>query len=61
MAQQIKNPHAVQETKETQLDPWARKILLRRGWLRTPVFMPEKFPDRGAGWTTVQSVAKSQT
>ena len=28
--------------QETGFDPWVRKILWRREWLPTPVFLPEK-------------------
>ena len=42
-------------------DPWARKIPWRREWLPTPVFLPEKFHDRGDWWAIAHGVAKSQT
>ena len=39
MAQSVKNPPAVQDTG---LDHWIGKIIWRREWLSTPVFLPEK-------------------
>ena len=42
MAQQVKNPPAMQETQETWSSPWLGKIPWRREWLPTPVFVPEK-------------------
>ena len=42
MAQRVRNPPAIQETRETQVgslsgeDPWRRK------WQPTPVFLPGK-------------------
>ena len=40
---------------------WVRKILWRRKWQPTPVFLMKNPMDRGASWTTVCWVAKSQT
>ena len=40
MAQQVKNPPAMQETQEPRLDPWVGKIPWRRAWQPTPVFLP---------------------
>ena len=39
MVQWVKNPPAMQET---QFDAWVRKILWRRAWQPTPVFLPGK-------------------
>ena len=39
VAQTVKNPPAVQETG---FDPWVEKILWRRKWQPTPVFLPGK-------------------
>ena len=38
-----RNLLAMQETKETLFSSWVWKILLRRKWQPTPVFLPEKF------------------
>ena len=40
VAQMAKNPPAMQETR---FNPWVRKILWRREWLPTPVFLPGEF------------------
>ena len=42
MAQQVKNPPAVQETQDMVFDPWVRKMPWRRKWQPTPVFLPGK-------------------
>ena len=43
-------------------DPWVGKVPWRRAWQPTPVFLPgESHGQRGAWWTTVHGVAKSQT
>ena len=44
-----------------KFDPWVGKILWRRKWLHTPVFLPGESRDRGAWMATVHGVAKSQT
>ena len=36
----VKNPPA---TQEARFDPWVGKILWRREWLLTPVFLPGEF------------------
>jgi len=36
----VKNPPAMQEAR---FDPWVGKILWRREWLLTPVFLPGEF------------------
>ena len=43
--------------------PWVGKILWRRAWQSTLVFLPENPMDRGAWWATgsFHGVAKSQT
>ena len=61
MAQQVKNPHAMQETRRGGFDPWVRKIPWRRKWQPIAVFLPENPMDRGAWQATIQRVAKSQT
>ena len=40
VAQTVKNPPAVQETG---FDPWVEKILWRKEWLPTLVFLPGEF------------------
>ena len=42
-------------------DPWVGKILWRRKWQNTLVFLPENSMDRGAWWATVHGIPKSQT
>ena len=39
-AQWVKNLPAMQETQETWVNPWVRKIPWRRKWQPTPVFLP---------------------
>ena len=36
----VKNLHAIQDT---QFNPWLGKILWRKEWLPTPVFLPGEF------------------
>ena len=38
----VKNPPAIQETWRHGFDPWDRKILWRRKWQPTLVFLPGK-------------------
>ena len=40
MAQQVKNPPAMQETKRPGFNPWVRKSPRSRKWQPTPVFLP---------------------
>ena len=42
-----------------RFNPWVGKILWRKEWLPTPVFLPGE--NRGAWRATVHRVAKSQT
>ena len=42
-------------------DPWVRKILWRRKWQPTPVFLLDNSMDRGAWGTTAHGVPKSWT
>ena len=39
----IKNTPAKARVKRHRFDPWVRKILWRRKWQSTPVFLPGKF------------------
>ena len=39
-------------------DPWVGKVSWRRKWQPTPVFLPEKSLERGAGQAIVHRVAK---
>ena len=41
IAQWVKNLPAVQETQDMRFDSWLEKILWRRTWQPTPVFLPE--------------------
>ena len=50
MANQVKNPPAVQETQRHGFDSRVRKIPWRRKWQPTPVFLPGKsHGQRGQG------------
>ena len=42
-------------------DPLLRKILQRRSWQFTPVFLSWNPMDKGAWWATVHGVTQSQT
>ena len=42
-------------------NPWVGKIPWRKGWLPTPVFLPETSMDRGTWWATVHGVTESDT
>ena len=42
-------------------DPWVRKILWRRAWQPTPVFLPEESHGQRSLWATVHGVTKSRT
>ena len=56
----VKNPPAnAGNEKRHGFDPWVGKILWRRAWKTTPVFLPGEFP--GAWWATVHSFANSWT
>ena len=56
---EVKNPLAIQETRQQpQVDPWVRKIPWSRKWQPTPVLLPGKSHGRGAWWPTVHGVAK---
>ena len=55
----VKNPPAMQETWRHGFDPWDRKILWRRKWQPTPVFLPGKF--HGQKRAIVYEVKKSWT
>ena len=62
MAQQVKNPPAMQETRMRHgFDPWVRKIPSKRKWQPTPVSLLEKSMDRGSWQATVPGVTKSGT
>jgi len=36
----VKNPPADARDRRDRLDPWVRKVLWRRAWQPTPVFLP---------------------
>jgi len=45
--------------KRYRFDPWVRKILGRRAWQHTPVFLPEESPWTGEpGW--LQSIGSQR-
>ena len=51
--------------KRRTFNPWVRKILWRKAWQPTPVFLPPVFMenpmDREAWWATIHKVAKRWT
>ena len=47
--------------KRCGFDPWVGKILWRRAWQPTTVFLPEKFHGQRAWWATVHKGTNSQT
>ena len=47
--------------QETEFDPWVGKILWRREWLPTTVFLPGEFHGQRSLAGTVRGVAKSRT
>ena len=51
----------MQETQETWVWSWVRKIPWRRAWQPTPVFLPGESHRRGTCWATVHMVAESWT
>jgi len=54
----VKNPPAMQGPG---LNPWVEKILWRRKWQHTPIFLLGNPMDRGAWWAAVHGVTKSRT
>ena len=58
VAQMVKNLPALQKTG---LDPWVGKILWRKEWLPTPVFLPGEFHGQGSLVGYSHGVAKGQT
>ena len=57
----VKNLPAMQETQETQVQSWVEKILWRKAWQPTPVFLPRKSHEQRAWLAAVHRVTKSQT
>ena len=57
----VKNPSANAGDMRFKFNPWVRKILWRREWQSTPVFLPENPMDRGAWQAIVHGVTKSWT
>ena len=47
--------------KRCGLDPWVMKILWRRAWQPTPIFLPGVFHGQRSLAAVVYRVAKSQT
>ena len=59
MSQQLKNPPAMQETQETQLQSLGQEVPLEDENATRSSILPWKNPmDRGAWWTTVLGIAK---
>ena len=46
------------QSRRWGFNPWVRKILWKRPWQLTPVFLPGKSMDRGAWWVTIHGVTK---
>ena len=62
MAQWIKNPLAVQETQETQVQSLGWEDTLEEEMAtHSSILARKNFMDRGAWWATVQRVTKSWT
>ena len=59
MALVVKNLPAKQETKRRRFDPWVGKILWRRAWQPTAVFLSGVSQDRGAQHAVVHGVTNS--
>ena len=57
----VKNPLAMQETKETGVQPLGQEDPLEEGLAITPVFLPRKSMDRGAWQATVHGVTVGYT
>ena len=58
----VKNPPAsADRLKRWGFNTWVRKILWRRAWQPTPVFLPGESHDREACWAIIYRVAKSRT
>ena len=57
----VKNPPANARYKRPGFDPCVGKILWRRAWQTTPVFLPGEPMDREAWQATVHMVTQSQT
>ena len=50
MALVIKNPPAnAGDYKRSEFNAWVRKILWRRAWKPTPVFLPEEWTEEAGG------------
>ena len=59
VAQLVKNPPAKAGNKRSGFHPWVRKILWKRPWQSTPVFLTGESLDKESWQTTVHVVAKS--
>ena len=58
----VKNPPAMQEVEGQGVDPWVRKILWRRKWQPTLVFLPgESHGQRSLGATVLGFTGESDT
>ena len=56
-----KNPPANAGDLRCRLDPWVGKIVWRRTWQPTHVFLPEESYGQRSLWATVHMAVKSQT
>ena len=56
-----KSPPVSEVGQRHMFDPWVRKILWRRAWQPTPVFLPGESTEEPCGRATVHRVAKSRT
>ena len=58
----VKNPSAsARDIRDAGSVPWVGKMLWRREWQPTPVFLLENPMDKGAWWAIVHRVIKNQT
>ena len=55
---EVKNPPAMQDSQETEVQSPLGKIPWRRAWQPTLVFLLENPMDRGAWWAAVYKVAR---
>ena len=55
----VKNPPVSAGHVRDTVNAWVRKILWRRAWQPTPVFLPRE--SCGQRWATAHRVAQSQT
>ena len=57
----VKNPPADAGRGGVGVDPWVRKILWRRKWQPTPVFLPGESQEQSLGATVLGLAEESDT